>query len=742
MRTSQTRRSTDAQLGKARRWRFSEHDLKAAVASTLWVATLLGVFVASHVPQLAPEDVDFWRVVLGTLGSVMCLLTVVLSRTISHAAFQLFIEFSIIPALVANVILLQITPATEAVLFNLIFTLIYASYYLRRTALLLTLIGFILVALSTLFTDPASQTPYLKSFLVVYIATILVTVSLMYIQNAERVKALANLRERGLTDPLTHLANLRQLQRTAEQMLSKQELKKHPDEIVGLLLVDLDNFKSANSRYGHVGGDYALRAIADQMARVSGEEDVVARIGGDEFAVLLRADSPARLEERAEIFRGAVRAGSSNIDLPEIEIDASVGVAIHPVDGRDLDELLGVADQRLYEKKGAKRHPVPNLEQQQIVSESPPAWLAEGLQEPEQDLSDGVEKVLDRITGGKYPLLATRTIYTRTASLGWLIGCTILAVSLMVSDAYPDSLLTWWMVMIVGISPIPVLMQINASPGGVWHVLYDFGAFCSILVGIWATGGINSAVASLLVLHVANQAWFWGTRGLSIRLLIPVLVAASPLAYTSLSASQADVVEVARIYSTCILLFTLVLAMHINRVLLGRLHRVAEKLATHDPLTGVSNRRAFNLYVTEQIADPEVDQFAIVMIDLDNFKRVNTEHGHQAGDRMLTALAQSLATVARADDCIARIGGDEFAAVLPGVGVDGARTLAERLVGAVAETPGAADFGIGASAGFALWPLHGDSLDQLVFTADGALMAVKATGKGSARVARIVSAVR
>ena len=108
---------------------------------------------------------------------------------------------------------------------------------------------------------------------------------------------------------------------------------------------------------------------------------------------------------------------------------------------------------------------------------------------------------------------------------------------------------------------------------------------------------------------------------------------------------------------------------------------------------------------------------------------------------MLKAIARSLQAASRDGDCIARVGGDEFAAVIGGVGVDAARRLAERFVRADAETDLARENDVGASAGFALHPLHGDSLDELVFTADHALMAVKASGKGSARVARIVSAV-
>jgi diguanylate cyclase (GGDEF)-like protein len=182
--------------------------------------------------------------------------------------------------------------------------------------------------------------------------------------------------------------------------------------------------------------------------------------------------------------------------------------------------------------------------------------------------------------------------------------------------------------------------------------------------------------------------------------------------------------------------------MFYDRWLIAQLHDRADRLSLIDPLTGISNRRAFDAFVQDLIDEREgTGEFAIVMIDLDNFKQVNTSLGHLAGDSVLKAIADALESVGREDDCIARVGGDEFAAVLPDVGIEGARALAVRFVETVAGTPSARGTQVGASAGFALYPLHGESLDQLMFTADEALMSVKESGKGSARVARAIQAV-
>jgi diguanylate cyclase (GGDEF)-like protein len=95
--------------------------------------------------------------------------------------------------------------------------------------------------------------------------------------------------------------------------------------------------------------------------------------------------------------------------------------------------------------------------------------------------------------------------------------------------------------------------------------------------------------------------------------------------------------------------------------------------ARTDPLTHLANRRTFS----EALRAMEAGD-ALVIVDLDHFKAVNDRFGHQVGDQTLRALARCLRETTRQIDCVARYGGEEFAVVLPGAGVEGARSMLER----------------------------------------------------------------
>ncbi len=132
---------------------------------------------------------------------------------------------------------------------------------------------------------------------------------------------------------------------------------------------------------------------------------------------------------------------------------------------------------------------------------------------------------------------------------------------------------------------------------------------------------------------------------------------------------------------------SLVVAPPVSWVMVGQMlliyHMEEEmrSLASSDSLTGLLNRRAFfenaNSYVS--LANRECTDFSVIVIDLDHFKSINDQYGHLAGDAVLQLFADVVNSVARRSDIIGRLGGEEFAIVLPSTGADEAREFSERL---------------------------------------------------------------
>jgi len=166
----------------------------------------------------------------------------------------------------------------------------------------------------------------------------------------------------------------------------------------------------------------------------------------------------------------------------------------------------------------------------------------------------------------------------------------------------------------------------------------------------------------------------------------------------------------------------------------AQLHEQVERLAEIDGLTGILNHRAFHKrlhYEWEQI-QRHGGSLALMMIDLDHFKRINDTHGHPAGDRILKQVAAQLTQLARRADTVGRYGGEEFAILLPKTTATQAGKLAERIRKVIER----GRFGQAGSAipvtmsiGIAAAPPDAAGPDQLVSVADKALYGAKAQGR-------------
>lgn len=165
--------------------------------------------------------------------------------------------------------------------------------------------------------------------------------------------------------------------------------------------------------------------------------------------------------------------------------------------------------------------------------------------------------------------------------------------------------------------------------------------------------------------------------------------------------------------------------------------RQAQFMAHHDALTGLPNRRLFDDFAHRHLslALRQSRPLVLMAIDLDGFKAVNDLQGHAAGDGVLKAAAQRLQESVRAPDMVARVGGDEFVAMLYDLGVDDALDMARRMVDLLSQPyPGVAS-PVSASVGVAVWGGEPDTLKHLNDRADHALYLAKQRGKRQAVLA-------
>jgi diguanylate cyclase (GGDEF)-like protein len=153
--------------------------------------------------------------------------------------------------------------------------------------------------------------------------------------------------QQALHDPLTNLLNRRGFQEAWERVAAD------PDEhkLIGVLLIDLDNFKDVNTHSGHDGGDVVLKQVAERLVATVPKRAIVGRLGGDEFAVIipgLRNSSDARefaLQLRAEL------AKAHQVFAEKLDVGGSIGVANYPEHGTTIRELLKSADAAMFAAK-------------------------------------------------------------------------------------------------------------------------------------------------------------------------------------------------------------------------------------------------------------------------------------------------------------------------------------------------------------------------------------------------------
>jgi diguanylate cyclase (GGDEF)-like protein len=232
-----------------------------------------------------------------------------------------------------------------------LFFIVFAAWFMSRRMAIGMLAGALAATALPLLYDRQALAGAPLGWTIMLILTFLVVgVTIL----AARAK-LESLRDRAqvesLRDPLTGVAN----RRAVEAHFQRSSGQRRESDRLGVVLIDLDFFKDINTKLGHAGGDRALTIVANALGDAVRDGDLVARIGGDEFAIVasgVDADTLLTISERAV---ETIRAATDKAGLDGMKLEASAGAALCPEDGRTLEELLLAADMALSDAKAKGR---------------------------------------------------------------------------------------------------------------------------------------------------------------------------------------------------------------------------------------------------------------------------------------------------------------------------------------------------------------------------------------------------
>jgi diguanylate cyclase (GGDEF)-like protein len=172
---------------------------------------------------------------------------------------------------------------------------------------------------------------------------------------AELVRHAQKLERLATIDDLTGLYNRRHFLALAEDERCRHALEQSP---MAILIFDIDLFKSVNDRFGHDAGDAVIRHVADVCRNEVSRSDILARIGGEEFALLLPATTAEQAVARADAMRQRLEATPFEVDGAKVRVTVSIGVAEAAPPTDSIGDLMKRADQALYQAKRDGRNRV------------------------------------------------------------------------------------------------------------------------------------------------------------------------------------------------------------------------------------------------------------------------------------------------------------------------------------------------------------------------------------------------
>jgi diguanylate cyclase (GGDEF)-like protein len=324
----------------------------------------------------------------------------------------------------------------------------------------------------------------------------------------------------------------------------------------------------------------------------------------------------------------------------------------------------------------------------------------------------------------------------RISGVLWTISAIVAAIACFLPGSQHAG--TGW---VLGLSALVFLYGVSSAAG--W-IPWDRASIRSLGIGmaltipvvgvaLYLTGGALSYVEPMLVGSLLYAAFFFPARWAWPLLIELILVAGTPLLYDGNAIDEAFLPRYLALVASFLAATWVMMGLK-GRLVEAELHQ--RDIAHRDALTGIGNRRRFEAILKRELAvrrrsaedgrGQEQTPLALLIVDLDDFKEVNDNHGHPVGDAVLCQVAERTQSTLRATDVLARIGGDEFAVIAPGLGGEEARNMAGSIRSAIGThysdsgTPAPS-----ASVGWASFPEDGADFEALIRAADERMLRSK-----------------
>lgn len=575
------------------------------------------------------------------------------------------------------------------------------------------------------------------------------------------------------TDVLTGLVNRRSFDAHLRQRIAAHAALDPPPPFI-LCYLDLDDFKAINDRHGHAIGDEVLQNVAERLHAAVRESDIVGRHGGDEFMVLLdtvhgAADARLMAERTLQSIRRPIHT-----QVGTLSVGASLGFAIYPYDATTAEGLKKAADDAMYAAKRAGGNnwrigfDIPVMADVAPSSVSIADTTTAEATEDDAALLESTRPSFDRRAQARgaarlvehfvHPRLRRDSdtlhrahILVMALLLMFGVVATSTLVVLFAALPLPSTLANLTISGPIMVVIAAMLWQLRR--GGSYHLcstaIIATLLFCT-LIGIGVSGGLSYSPAGALLAVPPLMAFFFGgeRRGAVITALALTAIIALLIAelcglqlYNTNAPAEAPFNQLLINVMGLIVMGGMALIYESTTAALMRErdleHAKVNRLAYTDALTGLANRLDFDGELTVRIEHHKARitraSFALCMVDLDGFKPINDEYGHDIGDIVLQVVSARLLACLRESDYVGRQGGDEFMVIFDGVSTTTqVEVFAQRVARALEqpiETP-AGSMRVSASLGFALFPGSADDADDLKRAADRAMYTAKRNRSG------------